>query len=312
MEEAFRRRPRGHASIMRTEKSPERRLPEPRGLGERIGRLASQKVDPPGKGIAMLVLSLVVVVAVVWQFATGMGAGKAIEKNHPERPTANEGASPGESATPSGEGAPTGAPRPGEGRTPPTVPAPGPGDEGLELPMPTPGSDLAIPAEIGPETKRALRITLSELRSPPRVVDALRHLADVVAAAPEGAERKATRAFVLATLAEAASQPWMTAEALDAALTITRGDPAGADALLKAARGPGLAGDETAPAAIVFLGRFGLSPESRRALLDLAKDPERALHLRLMALDVLLGWGVKFDGSDVPDRTLLELIRDYR
>jgi hypothetical protein len=228
---------------MSTERRSEDRPASKGNIAEHVSRVASQKPPAPeGKGIVMVVLAVVVVVAAIWQLMSGSGPAKEVRDRHPEI------------------------------KTPAAREEPGTGP--VEMPVPMPGQDLVLPEGISERTARAIRLSLNPLRVPPSrdagmrelqllaAEDGMRHLAEVVAEA-EASERPVLRAFLLEQILVRFDRPDLTPLALDAALRLL----AAADA------------DEEAVA----------------ALDRLARDEDRPLHVRVLAVDQLVHWDAVSD-----------------
>ncbi|MFV1959857.1 MAG: hypothetical protein ACC662_10640, partial [Planctomycetota bacterium] len=165
-------------------------------------------------------------------------------------------------------------------------------------PLATPGQDLEIPEGLDRATADALRLALNALRPPvppgamtrdmrrlwhQMATSGLRSLPGIVADAPEGS-RARVRDFVVERLAGLVGQGPFSRPALDAGIALAEQGALGLGPLVTAARKAGLGDDDSAAAALAFLGSLE-EPDATvgAAISALADDADRPLHLRVLA-----------------------------
>ena len=270
----------------------------PESFATQIQRIATQRPPPPpGKGIAMMVIAAAVVLAIIWQLTLGsdIGPGGVIEDFHRDDPSKIAAPRPtGEASSPAAE------PEGSDG-LPRRVVLEEVGGRSAATPIPLPGPDLPLPPGIDARTEGRLRLNLHALASasnpdgaPLVALSALRELPYVVREAP-AASRPAVAKLVVDYLVLLLGRPGLGVAALDAGLVMVEDDPTPLDPLITAAANRGLADDETAAAALLFLD--ALAPDARLAhrgaVEGVRDDAERPAHLRRLARQLLASWGAE-------------------
>lgn len=241
----------------------ERAAPTPRGIAASVSEISSKRPPPPkGKGIAMVVIGIGVVIAVILTFVLPNDLEERWKREAEHERMAEDSVAP---------------PAPTEA-----------GDHAV------PAAAFPVPEGLSEPVKTRLQEALNGITGQTaEALGGLRRLPTILREAPPE-DRRILEPYLVETLTAVGGSSTVGPAALDAATELVAADVPHMAAVIAVARTKGLQDDATTPAALALLDVAGeaVHQDSAIAVLDLARDAKRPLHLRVLAGRLLAVWGV--------------------